>query len=392
MKPPFLHWLICIGALAGSLVGIGLLQASDARAAPVAPPKDSRLECIPNEHTLCIQYVDFHNLSHRFSCQVDPRLAREAEDSFGYPLEGEMIQKELDRRLIIEIKRQAKLIDPSIVPYISVGIERHSAAPRSEAPVFWRYKHPLSLKDNLPIQLRAEALEVQRKLKVHLNGAKQRIYDEYYAERGFRKGPLFDDKGRPEYGITYKRIADQARPLLTDCFAELARQAGVGDDQEVMELLSALFQEMPFELPKNEQDLYKSDFREPIAVLRRGLGDCDSKSVALSSLWRSPGPQMILLFADLTEKEKASVPLELRASQHAFIGYESNAGRGTVRAGVLHYVLYEASRALDPAAEKLLPGKVLVSSPPLRGICLTDDCCGLDQSNCRIYEDAPDDR
>ena len=154
-----------------------------------------------------------------------------------------------------------------------------------------------------------------------------------------------------------------------------------------MTLLSALFQEMTFERPENENDLYKAGFRPPIAVLQRGKGDCDSKSVALCSLWRSPGPQMILLLADLTEAEKASVPPELRASQHAFLGYQSSAGPDTVRAGNLHFVLYEASHALNPAAGKLRPGQALTSSPPQRGICLTDDCCGLYQADCRVYKD-----
>jgi hypothetical protein len=383
MKPSFLHWLLCIG-LVTALLGISLLQAGAARAASVAPSGDQRFQCVPNEHTLCIEYRDFGRLRHRFSCQVKPDEVRMVEGSFGYPLDGETIREELDRRLIKKIQEQAG----PLAPYVEVGIEPHTAAPRSEAPVSWNYKHPVSFKPGLPGALRAKALEAERRIKANIGTTKQAVYDDYYKEKGFWKGPVVDGQGRAVYEITYKRLAGLARPLLEDCFNTFLRQAGPGDDEEVMILLSALFQEMPFELPKNENDFYRGDFRTPIAVLRRGQGDCDSKSVALSSLWRSPGPQMILLLSDLTEEEKASVPPELRASQHAFLGYQSSPGKDTVRAGVLHYTLYEASHALDPNAEKLIPGKILVSSRPRRGICLTDDCCGLDQANCRVEEDA----
>lgn len=159
----------------------------------------------------------------------------------------------------------------------------------------------------------------------------------------------------------------------------MVREAGAGDQEEINSLLLAAFQEMPFQFPPIEEEgLYRAGFWVPTSVLRRGRGDCDSKSTALCSLWPNNGPQMILFVIAIPEKERQLLSPSRQADYHALLGIEAYPGidQATVRVGVRNYVLWEVVTPSRSGLEKLVPGQALFSVLPGAGFCLTDNCNG----------------
>jgi hypothetical protein len=371
MRRPILHWLLCICALALTLFGARLLQAGS----PAGPVAIRAPTYAPGQESFDLHYEDLERRSHRFTCQIDASFARQEQDAFGYPLDGDQTLGELETRLKAEVKRLAG----TVAPYLDLKIIRHST-PQSElgAPVAWSNTLKFRL-GALPPQLRAQEPVVVAKIMKSLDEIEAKIYREYYEKRGFEKGIRATEEGQARYEIAYKSIADLARSQLTDCYDQLIHEAGGGlDDQEIVARLSALFQGMSHEpLPVQENGTYRAGFWTPTEVLEHGAGDCDSNSTTLCALWRRPhsGPNMILV---------------VQGVQHALLGYEAKrlTGQKGVVAGNRHYVLYEAWRHPGSSLTATLQaGETLSSSPPVWGFCMTDDCCGDGQRECRVFED-----
>jgi hypothetical protein len=358
--------------LVGSLWGIGALQAGGARAATADLPP-----LAVGDLKIYFKYHDFDRSVHRFSCEVDAGSARQEEASFGYSLDRETILSELDQRLEQEIKsKMGPLAEYAVISVAHTKMDE--AAPRYS--ILWSYHLGLHWPSRLLPYRQEEVASREKQIRRDLAPVAERVYREYLYERGFDyERPVNAKSG--QIIIAFKRLADRARPLLADCYDRFVREAGPGDQEDLIKYLLAYFQEMPFQLPPLEEDgLYTEGFWVPTKTLRLGGGDCDSKSAALCAMWQNPGPQIMLFVTKLTEEEQQSVPPEMRAERHVLIGIEAYPGfdQASVMIGLRRYVLCEAVGRVGPGAEKLYPGERLFASLPTSGFCMTDDCYGFD--------------
>lgn len=387
MKPSAFQWLLCLGMLVAGLGTAGWLQADRIPELPVEPTGPvvtiNPAGLPPDTVPIQFRYHDFAGSLHRFNCHVDGSFIRRAEDSFGLPLDQEVIFDELDRRLAEEVAKKAG----PLARYARIEVSHEPAGPSSPwESFFWKHQlaerlwdHELPGKEKLPPHLRAEARKVEDWIGKELPGVRERIFRDYYKERGFDFG-IPSDAGVASFAIAYKNIADEARPMLADCFDKFVREAGAADDEEILSLLLAAMQEMPFQFPRiKEGDLYTAGFWIPTQVLKLGLGDCDSKAGTFCGLWQRDGPQIFLWVIDVPEEVKRSLPPEIQADQHAFLAIEALPGlndQEPMTRGLRKYVPYEVVRRLEPGLTKVRPGEQLFDGFLRSEVCMTDDCYG----------------
>jgi len=380
MKPSFLNWFLCLGILVASLWEIETLQASGAGSPDIAQSRVAN-SCTPElkqragilEATFC--YHDFAESLHRFSCPIDANFAYQEEMSFGYPV-GEPALAELDRRLVETLD---KAVGP-LARYVSLKVAHTSVAPTTPRyHILWEYRlEKFQWDAELPDVQREEAFNVEKRIRQDLKSFGHQVYLDYLRERGFDFRPTGDPR-RGFLDIAYKRLADRARPMLADCFDRFIREAGASDQEEILQLLLASFQELTFQRPSAEEDgVYQAEFWVPTRVLRCASGDCDSKATALCSLWQNARPQIILFVIQIPEDEKQKIPPGMQADEHVLLGIEAYPGvnQATVPVGNRQYVLSEVVRPLAPGFGKILPGKTLFSVIPNSGFCMTEDCQG----------------
>lgn len=384
MKPSLLQLGLCLAILVAALGASGWLQADSIPAAPVAPVVTvDPAGLLAGDVRIQFRYHDFAGSLHRFRCSVDGSFARQAEASFGFPIDQEVIFRELDRRLVGEVAQKAgplagyARLEAHHVP-VGQGVLQGS--------IRWEYRledrrwsDELPGKERLPPHLWREARGLERWIDQELPGVGRRILSEYYRERGFDV-VLPSDGGEATLAVAYKDIADRARPMLADCFDKFVREAGAADDEEILGLLLAAMQEMRFQFPTiDEADLYKAGFWLPTQVLRLESGDCDSKSGAFCGLWQRTNPQIFLLVVDVPEEVKQRLPPEMRADQHAFLGIEALPGlnkQPTLRRGLRNYVPYEVVRHIGTGLSQVHPGEQLFDGVVRWEVCMTDDCLG----------------
>jgi len=371
MRPGPFQWALCLGALALSLWTIGILQAGGARAASA----DLAPERLPDPSKVSVRYHDFAGSLHRFTCTEDLSAAQQEEAALGYPVDSEANLAELDRRLVQKIKEQAGTFARYAEVRVSHDVMDPAAPPYS---INWRYRLESLRMKEVPAPRQREAAKAEARIRRDLSHQAEKIFKNYLQEHGFDYERSGSEKlGRIE--ISYRHLGDRARELLSDCSERFVREAGSADEEELIGLLMAYFQEMAFELqPLVEDGRYTKGLWFPTKTLRLGRGDCDSRSLALCSMRRNSGPQMILLVTDLSEEEQDRVPPQIRAQQHVLIGIEAYPGfdQATVMVGLRRYVLCEAVGRDQPSV-KLRPGERLFASLPTTGFCMTDDCYGL---------------
>lgn len=387
MKPSVFQWLWWLGMLAAGLGAAGWLQADSIPELPVEPAGPvvtiNPAGLPPDTVRIQFRYHDFARSLHRFTCHVDGSFVRRAEASFGLPLDQEAIFDELDRRLAGKVAKKAG----PLARYARIEVSHEPAGPGAAwESFFWKYQlaerlwdRELLDKEKLPPHLRAEARKVEDWISKELPSVSDRIHREYYKERGF-DFDLPPGAVTASFAIAYRDLADEARPMLADCFDRFVREAGAADDEEILSLLLAAMQEMPFQFPLiKEGDLYRAGFWIPTQVLRLGLGDCDSKAGAFCGLWQRDGPQIFLLVIDVPEEVKRRLPPEIQADQHAFLAIEALPGlndQEPMTRGLRRYVPYEVVRPLESGLAKVHPGEQLFDGVLRSEVCMTDDCYG----------------
>jgi hypothetical protein len=345
-----------------------------AGAAPASLPDSTvtSASLVPGGREVELKYQDLSGFSHRFKCELDFASAHREEMSYGYPSDGEVMLSILDRRMEEEIKR--RMGDLAEFAGVKVTHERLDAvAPKYT--IRWKYEiQPVRWSRNMPRRLRKEASNVDARIHADPHALGEKVFSDYLRERGF----TYEKTGNEERGginIDYKRLADRSRPLLAECYDRLVREAGSSSEEETIKLLLAVFQGMPFEFPPIEDEgTYTGEFWVPTQVIQKGRGDCDSKSVALCSLWQRPTGQIMLFRTDVSEAEFSRIPPEMRARKHVLLGIEAYPGYGqaTVQVGLRHYVLCEAvGRGVFG---KLPPGEHFFVAAPIAYLCMTDNC------------------
>lgn len=386
MKPSALQWFLSLGMLVAALGMAGWLQAEsipETAIEHVGPAVTMNQAGLPPDTVqLHFRYHDFANSLHQFSCSVEGSFAREAEASFGFPLDQETVFKELDRRLAEAIRKNAGPLGR----YARFEVSHVPVGRGVPGTIRWDYRledrrwsYELPGKEKLPSHLRKEAASFEDRLKKELGEIGKRIISGYYRERGFTLD-FPSHGGEATFAIAYKDLADRARPMLADCFDKFVREAGAADDEEILSLLLAAMQEMQFQFPRIEEgDLYKAGFWVPTQALRLERGDCDSKSGAFCGLWQRASPQVLLLVIDIPEEAKQRLPREMQTDQHAFLAIEALPGlnnQETLTRGLRKYVPYEVVRPIEPRLSKVHPGEQLFDGVLRWEVCMTDDCFG----------------
>jgi hypothetical protein len=402
MKPSRTQWILCSTLVIASLLSLGLLQAgarADSEGPPLrifrppGPPPPSNVIEIP------IRYRDFSGRPHSFTCWLDRSSVQHEEDSFGAPLDHEIVLGELDRRLAETLKRKAG----NLSKFATLEVTHKPTAPENTYdPVIWdfdilarRWGEELPGKEPLPKELRTAATAFESELNDQRTSWAGEVYSSYYRERGFDYEKSSDGKSwRLE--ISYQTIADQARPPLGDCFEKLVREAGPEDGDQISWLMLAAFQDMEFELPKLENgNVYTAGLWTPMQVLTLGRGDCDSRATAFCALKQRNSPQVALLVELIPEEEKKAVPLEFQSDEHVLLAIESPASNvlPTVDfGGHRPYILCEVVRRFRSSTREKVPlGTHLFSGPVIRGVCMTDHCFATPDISIPFDLDGPGD-
>ena len=136
--------------------------------------------------------------------------------------------------------------------------------------------------------------------------------------------------------IDYARLVESGTGTLADCHRALVQAGADLNGRQRLSQLQAFFQELEYEVPPLREDgRYTLGLWVPTEVMVRGRGDCDSKSVALSSVLRRSGQRVLFIVLP----------------KHALIGVEMRPGPGDnyVRLGNRYFVL------ADPAGPARIP-------------------------------------
>ncbi len=351
MRPSRLELFLCLGIILAALWIGCVLQAGSPQdtSSPVLNTGQ-----VGGEQPIRIRYRDLQNISRHFDCTIDRQFTLREEQSFGYPLDHEVLYDALDRRL-------KSHLDQTYGPFYTFTVTHE---PPSQGDLRWHAKPrfrrvtPAPGKPDPALLTRTEMDVLSRK-----------IFAEYLGERGFELTP--DN----EIGIAYKKMSDLARPMLADCYDKLVRQTGAAGQNEILRLLLAVFQDMPYDLPPASLgEVAKGDFRVPTQVLQLGKGDCDSKSAALCALWQSPSPQILLVLTDVPEdvKRRMKQPVD----RHALLGVEAypSFDQAFLTVGLRNYVLCEVVMPDDRQGPNLEPGERLFVGRPGLTYCMTSDC------------------
>jgi hypothetical protein len=271
---------------------------------------------------LTFGFVDHEGRSQQVSCTINKQDYQREVTSFGY-VEQEMWD-DLDRRVRDLVLREAAA--RGVAPYFEIDVY-------GQTSYRWHWSIPGDLPPREEERVTREMARLDAWLNGELRGRIDELTDEVLRERGFRL------RGN-QIAIDYEQAALRGTQPLADCF-EALRRAGRGHDEErLLGLFIAFFQELRYEVPPEEEAGRRiHGFWVPMAVLARGGGDCDSKSAAFCALWRNLPRRVILIL----------VP------DHALVGVERKPGpdEAYVRLGNRYFVLCEVAG----------PGKI----PPGRG-------------------------
>jgi hypothetical protein len=369
MRPSPVEWLLCLGALVGTLWGIGMLLPGGAQADTAPLPSKGPVSSAPENLTLHFEY-DFEGRRYSFDCGVDANFARRQEKDFGYPRDREAIWNEMDRILQRKIEEE---IGP-LARYARIAVT-HNPTDTDPQKLGWKphLGYSLPAKSKIPVLLHQAADGLPKLIEKKVPELRGRIYGEYYLNRGFKlvEVPELRDQ---QLEIAYKSLADVARPMLADCFDTLNRQVAP-TDEELRDLLVAYFYRMEIpspdevareELADQQIGIRREGFWVPTKVLRLRRGDCDAKSTALDALWQRPTPEILLFVVKAPEQ----------TMRHAFLGIATEASvKGTLPRGLRHYRLYEM-RSDGPSSEGL--HDLLERATQALELCLTEDCYGTE--------------
>ncbi len=274
----------------------------------------------PVAYRLSYGFIDHHGRAHRFSCRIDKAAHEQQRSAFGYR-EGDVPTLAV-RRLQARVERE--IAAERLAPYFRF---------KTEGP---RYEWSWTVPGDVEPSEHARAVRACRRLgdwirsegDGFLDGEKAALYH----ERGF----LFR---RDEVSIDYARVVDRATGPLEDCFRAFAAAGAGSTPRQRLGMLTALFQELAYELPPEKEDGRETmGFWVPTDVMVRGRGDCDSKSAAFCALWRRfPSHAMLIVLPD-----------------HVLVGVEGlpRPGEHFLRLGNRHFVLCEVA-----GESKLHPGR-----------------------------------
>lgn len=173
-------------------------------------------------------------------------------------------------------------------------------------------------------------------LEKNSSAAVDAVEERFFHEHGMR---LDGDT----YTIDYEKWARDSTEPLADCFTALRRLDGRRSGAP-LGLFLTFFQDLRYELPPDpdEDGRETLGFRVPTAVLVKGAGDCDSKSVAFCSLWRQIPARVLLVL----------VP------GHALVAVEGKPGpdQASIRLGNRYFILCEVA-----GPGRFRPGETAVS-------------------------------
>lgn len=267
-------------------------------------------------------FVDHEGQPQSVSCTIDRRDYQRAVASFGYA-ERE-IWDELDRQVRDLVLREVAA--RGLAPYFEIDVY-------GQTSYRWRWSLPGDLPRREEERVTREMARLDTWLNDGLRARIDKMTDEMLRERGFRL------RGN-QIAVDYEQAVLNGTQPLAGCF-EALRRAGRGHNEErLLGLFLAFFQELRYVVPPQEEAGRRiHGFWVPTQVLVRGGGDCDSKSAAFCSLWRHfPRRAILILVPD-----------------HALVGVEEKPGpdEAYVRLGNRYFVLCEVSG----------PGKI----PPGRG-------------------------
>ena len=253
-------------------------------------------------------FVDHHGMHRRVSCRVE-RAAHEREVSgFGY--DRDALTHERDARLREMVDRAIR--ERRLGDYVEARVQDGG----------WQARHtiPGGLEEAEQERLDREIRQLYAWLKVAFRQESDAVTRELLAERGLR---LEGDT----YEVDHAGIARRASEPLAECTRALDEEAGASLRRQLGAFV-AFFQEIPYERPPSQwRGRSTLGFYVPTEVLVGNHGDCDSKSVAFTSMWRRLARPVLLI----------------RVPGHMLVGVEMRPGPDEryVRMGNRYFVLCE---------------------------------------------------
>jgi hypothetical protein len=264
-------------------------------------------------------FVDHQGESHDVACRVLRRDHEQLLARFGYGA------RELEAAAIARQQEfaDAELRRRGLAPYFRVDIAGTTVRSRpADTPATWS-----SLTETRVAELELAVRALLADVVQH----RRQVEGDLYRERGFRL------EGRDLF-VDYPALVRWSAPALDAC-AKALRWAGAGyDERAYLGLFTAFIQELRYELPPGVQGGRQTlGFSVPTEVLTSGRGDCDSKAVTFSALWRAFASPVIFVILP----------------RHVLVGVAMPPGPGQqfVRIGNRYYVLCEIA---GPA--KIAPG------------------------------------
>ena len=296
MKPNRKDCLLLLGALAISLVLLMVTRPSTAQ--PLQQRQAGKRRTIP----FVASFVDFGQRQPSISCEISVAGHQREVGSVGFTAQQRAIW--LSQKMYERAKQELSEVNERLAVFsCSTNVFPSSSVPPDRD---WEVKSPVwcSTDDQGFV---TEAQRVVGEWIHSLDREKEGILQEFYRSRRIRVVSTRRTKvnGEEEFLIDYASVVNSATPLLSGCAQALFKAGGGRLDAN---LLAAFLQQLKYvKLNPGKSEYHVHDFLVPTQVLVEKRGDCDSKSAAFCSLWRTYSKDVILLLSD----------------RHALIGYKA---------------------------------------------------------------------
>lgn len=312
---------LCIVVLAGAFLCLNWLQSikPEELSAPYIPSVSSGG---PDKHfdekeqgdhyVVKYDFTDFQDKSHTIACNILKSDYSRERKEFGYT------QREIDAAIDGQLQKwlNGELQKRKIASYFRIKVSDGGS-----------YKWEYNIPGGLPAAENDRATQQVEAMKTLIKTEYDRKFDEIEDAVFRQRGLLVHDK---LIQIDYGSLVLRSQQPLLDCFEALLQSGHGFSEKDYVGMYLSFIQQIRYQVPPDNED--GKDILGlwvPTEVMLHNHGDCDSKSVTLSTFLRSFGlPVMVIL-----------IP------RHALIAVEMRPGpdQQFVRVGNRYFVLCEAA-------------------------------------------------
>jgi hypothetical protein len=255
-------------------------------------------------------FIDYSGETHRISCHIKKDDYKRETDSFGY--DEELVDR-LSAQELSEFYNH-EIQELGLALYIKLRFP-------GGGHYQWEYRIPAGTpgKDDIERQIKRYFSTFEKRVKERYHIIMNRIL----AERGFQMDDYL-------ISINYRNLVLKGQKPLLDCYNNLKNSGKNYNDRQYVGMFLAFFQEIQYQVPPNIiNGKHTIGLWVPTEVISNNHGDCDSKSVAFSSMVKSHGLSSIVIH----------VP------KHVLVGVEAKPGpdQEFVRIGNRYFILCEVS-------------------------------------------------